>query len=366
MKDSLFGHLALNFSASPENLATEAFCFILNRSETAKRAFIGLLSQITPSLSSTLKFETQLHTPGSSSDNYGNLFGDSRPDFAGRDDANNPIVLGEVKFWAGLTDNQPITYLKKYPESSVLLFIAPSKRIQLLWNELIRRCKEADLSFQPIQVGDNEFKSARFDEHPILALTSWRKILNTIRHAVETDGEIEILSDILQLEGLCNRMDQDAFLPLRSEELTSNIGKRMMQFGGLVDEIKDKLIEEGLIKSNTTSGSTAANVYVRYTYTKTGEYQINIQFNTILWSKYRETPIWLGIKRPTRPYSSFSPEAKKKLSKLEFEEPTRLFQDGDELLVPLFLPTGMEKSDILESLFKQIKEVTDILSNVNE
>jgi len=203
------------------------------------------------------------------------------------------------------------------------------------------------------------------DKYPILALTSWRNALNSIQHAVESDGDTDTLSDILQLQGLCNRIDENAFLPLRSEELTSNIGKRIMQYGNLIDEIKNKLIEENIIKSNTTSGSTA-NDYVRYTYTKMGEYQLNIRLNAIFWSKYRETPLWLGIKRATKPSSSFSPEAKKKLSVLEFEEPTRLFQDGDELLVPLFLPTGVEKSDILKFLLKQIQEVTDILATVNE
>lgn len=38
MSSTLFGHLALQFSTHPENLATEALVFILKKSETASKA----------------------------------------------------------------------------------------------------------------------------------------------------------------------------------------------------------------------------------------------------------------------------------------------------------------------------------------
>jgi len=350
MQKSLFGHLAFSFSKSPENLATEALCFILNRSQVANESFIHLISQTGAVLPSMLKFDTQADS------------NNSIPDLRGKDSSGKEIFIGEAKFWAGLTDNQPVVYLERLKKSSgsILLFIAPSKRFSTLWTELVRRCKEANL--QPKQTGSavNNFEIVSFDDNSILALTSWRTIINTLRAAVEATGDKESLSDIVQLQGLCEKMDEQAFLPLRSEELTSNIGKRIVQYGNLIDEIKNKLIEENIIKRNTTSGSTA-DIYVRYAYTKVGEYQFNIQFNANLWSKYRETPLWLGIKRPTKPTSSFSPEAKEKLSILEFEEPTRLFQEGDELLVPLFLPTGVEKSDVVQALLSQIQEISRFL-----
>jgi hypothetical protein len=363
MKDSLFGHLALNFSASPENLATEAFCFILNRSETAKKAFIRFVSKVNPSLPSTLRFETQIHTPGNSSEENTTLSSDSRPDFAGRDDANNPIVLGEVKFWAGLTDNQPVTYLKKYPESSILLFIAPSKRIPLLWNELIRRCKGAGLNFQSTQVEDDEFKSVNFDKEPILVLTSWRRILNSIRHAAEADGDVDILSDILQLEGLCNRMDQDAFLPIRSEELTSDIAKRILQYCDLVDEVTEVLVNSGVASTKGLQKASWSGVTLRSMVIH--NHGCQLQFNSDLWNRYGRTPIWFGVKKiVTNKNWTFPVEAKTKLISLELEEPSRLIHHENAIYVPLFVPTGVEKNDVMKSLLLQIQEIIDILATV--
>ena len=365
MKDSLFGHLALNFSTSPENLSTEAFCFILNRSEIARKAFVRFVSQINPSLPSNLRFETQLHTLGNSSEGDTDLSGDSRPDFAGRDDTNTPVVLGEVKFWAGLTDNQPVTYLKKYPQSSILLFVAPSKRLSLLWNELIRRCKDGGLNFQSIHVEDDEFKSVKFDKEPTLALTSWRKLLNVIRHAVEADGDVDILADIVQLEGLCNRMDQDAFLPIRSEELTSNIAKRILQYCDLVDEVTEMLVNSGEASTKGLTKTSWSGATGRYMVIH--NHGCLLHFNSQLWRDFGGTPIWFQIQRSgTGKNWSFASGAKTKLIKLELEEPSRLLHIEDRLYVPLFIPLGVEKIEIIKSLHNQIKEVIDILATVNE
>ena len=49
-------------------------------------------------------------------------------------------MLIEAKFRAGLTDNQPMAYLKRLPANtpSALLFVAPAARLTTLWNELRR------------------------------------------------------------------------------------------------------------------------------------------------------------------------------------------------------------------------------------
>jgi len=297
MKNSLFGHLAFGFSNSPENLATEALCFILNRSETANKAFVRFISQTKATLPSNLKFETQIHISGNSSGvpEERNISGDFRPDFVGKDNSNKHVVIGEVKFGAALTDNQPVTYLKRFTESSVLVFIAPSRRLSLLWPELIRRCKEAGLEPQQTIIVDDEFKTTIIDKYPILALTSWRRVVNSIQHAVETDGDTETLSDIMQLQGLCNRMDQTAFLPVHSDELTSNVGKRIIQYCDLVDEITEQLVENGVANLQGLRATPKRKGYGRYMRIYGHECMFQVNFD--LWSTNRETPLWLSIKK---------------------------------------------------------------------
>ena len=54
-------------------------------------------------------------------------------------------ILLEAKFWAGLTENQPGTYLARLPDdgaTSVLLFVAPEARLESIWTELRRRTED--------------------------------------------------------------------------------------------------------------------------------------------------------------------------------------------------------------------------------
>jgi len=366
MKQSLFGHLAFGFSQSPENLATEALCYILDRSETAKKAFVRFISQADTTLSSNLKFETQIHTSSNSSDiskEESNNSGAFRPDFAGKDNTNKYVVIGETKFWAGLTDNQPVTYLKNFPESSVLIFIAPSKRLSLLWPELIRRCKESGLDYQQTTTVNDEFRFTTIGSYPTLAITSWRKIINAMQHAVEADSDTGTLSDILQLQGLCDRMDETAFLPIQSEELTSDIGRRILQYCDLVDEITETLVNSGVASTKGLQKASWSGVTLRSMVIH--NYGCQLQFNSEFWVKYGRTPIWFNVKKTgTGKYWSFAQEVKAGLIKFEMEEPPRLIQDGDSLLVPLFIPTSAEKTEVMKSLLKQIQEVIDILATL--
>src|SRR5688500_13595819 len=125
MTDTLFGHLARRFSSSPENLATESLLYILKRSLPAKSAFFRYLEQTgcTP-----LPDNLRLTSQSTDKDDQ------SIPDLVGFDAQNRPIFICESKFWAGLTGNQPVSYLKQLEKASgsLLLIIGPSKRVSLL------------------------------------------------------------------------------------------------------------------------------------------------------------------------------------------------------------------------------------------
>ena len=71
--DSLFGHFASR-SGQPENVATEALNYVLNRSSVARRTFLEYARQAGIGLPDTLLFRTQ----ASGSDN-------ARPDLVGTD-----------------------------------------------------------------------------------------------------------------------------------------------------------------------------------------------------------------------------------------------------------------------------------------
>ncbi|MFH1928244.1 MAG: hypothetical protein ABIK79_08775, partial [Chloroflexota bacterium] len=84
------------FSQETEDVATDALAFILDSNESARAGMMKLLRGLAPDLPS-LWFRTQQAKD------------QTRPDMAGYD-GNELRVYVENKFWAGLTDRQPVDY----------------------------------------------------------------------------------------------------------------------------------------------------------------------------------------------------------------------------------------------------------------
>jgi TrpR-related protein YerC/YecD len=144
MTESLFGHLVTRFSTGPENLATEALNYILNQSQVARKAFSEFFSHFDIPLPCDLSFQVQ----------YNEKEDQSIPDLVGFDQNGKKVLIGESKFWAGLTENQPVTYLRRLikEDGVVLIVFAPSKRLTSLWAELLIRCKQGKMPLELVQV----------------------------------------------------------------------------------------------------------------------------------------------------------------------------------------------------------------------
>ena len=130
---SLFAQIMPLFTSQTERVATESLRHILQRSEAARHALEQMLSAAGVEVDSLARVETEV------SGEEG-----ERVDLVCYDGYGTKRVLIEAKFWAGLTDNQPNTYLGGLPEDthSALLFVAPAQRIETLWPELCRRAEE--------------------------------------------------------------------------------------------------------------------------------------------------------------------------------------------------------------------------------
>ena len=129
----LLAAIAPRFTRELENVATEALCYVIERSERAERAFRSLIER-----TSGASFPEKLrwHTQSGGEDR-------AIPDVVGEDPAGRPRVIIEAKFWAELTSNQPATYLERLrdgDEGGVLLFVVPNVRLEVLWQEIRRAC----------------------------------------------------------------------------------------------------------------------------------------------------------------------------------------------------------------------------------
>lgn len=354
MGDSLFSHLVFRFSTSPENLATEALCFILNQSLSARAGFRNLLAQLNIEVPESILFATQ----DASSEDH------SIPDLVGKGLDGNPILYAEAKFWAGLTENQPVTYLQRMEKtgSKALIFIAPAKRFPTLWPELQRRCADKGLLGLDSEPAVPEVKLMQLSGGVILVLISWRVLLNAIQITLQSAGEREMESNLLQLQGLCARMDETAFLPVSSEELTGGVGTRILQYHDIVDAVTHILVSAKLVSKKGLHAASSRGAYVQYMHTATSGYAL--LFSPYLWSKYASTPIWLGIAKLITPkYWGYHAEAREKLVSFELATPPQLFKEENThyFHIPLYIKSGEEKAEVVNSIVQQFTKIYSML-----
>ena len=222
---SVFAHV-VSRSLAPEPAATQALEYVL-KDPDALRTFVGSLAPLGVSFEPR-SVESEL------------AFGDGQPDLTIYDSMGQHRLFVENKFWAGLTDAQPLTYLDHLPQDdapSALVFLVPQERVRSVWGELRRRCAEADLSVA--EEGDSGVLLAgKLSGNRVMAVTDWRRVLDGLA-AVES-----VRSDVHQLRALTERMDAEAFLPIQADELTAaDVARRMINYADLVQPIVDELIE---------------------------------------------------------------------------------------------------------------------------
>ena len=118
MADTLLAHLIPRFAAQSEPLATQALAYVLNTAPDVSKAFVSMV-----------------HQTGFEPFDVGRIaaeerHGDGVPDLTIRDTAGVIRVLVENKFWAGLTDTQPVGYLDQLPSDApaALLFVGAHSR----------------------------------------------------------------------------------------------------------------------------------------------------------------------------------------------------------------------------------------------
>ncbi|MDK9721983.1 MAG: hypothetical protein OEL53_12455 [Rhodospirillales bacterium] len=351
---TLFGFLAAKFAASPENLAIEALNYLLVRSKVANTALLGLLEEAGVDLPDDVAFQTQV-TGGD----------DARPDIEGRTAERGTIIVVETKFWAGLTDNQPVTYLYRLPEiaPALLVFVAPAARFTTLWPELIGRCRSAGFETSETKQVASELWCASLPKGRHLMLVSWRAVLADITRALERAGEGEAVADAEQLAGLCEAMDSEAFMPLRSEELTSvDIPRRFVQFAQLALDIAARACEAGICSKDGGLRPGSSSSYSGH-FLRLGGVLVFLCFDSPRWARHRSTPLWLRIQGKDMKERDAARHA---LGRLRLENPPRLIEDEGYPWVPLPLPLGTERERIIDNVLSQLEEIGGLLKRVGE
>ncbi|WP_438013774.1 hypothetical protein WMF18_22880 [Sorangium sp. So ce315] len=349
MTETLFAHLATRFGPHPENLATEALGYILRRSLPARDALRDLLREVGVIVPSSLIYRNQV------------AGGDgAQPDLVGFDDHGNQRLIVEAKFWAGLTSHQPVTYLDRLPrDGGTLVFVVPAARVTLIWGELLRRCTDAEISLQESQTSIPDVRLGTLGDGRRLVLVSWRALLDPIGFRLEAADDRRAREDVVQLRGLCERMDAEAFLPVTSEELTTQVYRRVIEFGRLVDEVSTALARQG-VASMKGLRAIAGNGYSGR-YLRLRGVGCFLVCDVRKWMKFAPTPLWLSV-FGVRWDKSDASAVRRALAPLESANPPRMFMAGDGFpTVALEVRVGAERGAVVKSLLDQVNAVADLL-----
>jgi len=343
---SVLSHIVhKQFSSQYENIATEALSYILESSELARNGLIKALRGIVPEIP-ILRFQTQY-----TEDNM-------RPDMWGVD-AGKLRVFIENKFWAGLTENQPVEYLKLLDSNSkegILLVIVPSARQESIWRELTLRLKEASISYTEQSSLADIPRLVKSETGTFLALTTWTKIIALLES--EVADELQTRNDLTQLKTLCDIAESDAFVPLSSFELTNQrIPAIISQAYNISQKAVDYCVSDGFIYTkglNVSCTSERVGRYFAFVTDKEHGIYAWIGVHFAFWKKYGETPLWLFF------YNSNWGSINKAQSILEhWAEREGYFTaiEDNNFIISIKIPRGEELDNAVRSVRDQLQAI---------
>ena len=338
-RPTLLAHLAYKLSSQPETVATEALGHILHGSKAAREVLQVFLESAGADVG-------RINTVGTE------VTGEAleRPDLACMDEDGRERVLIEVKFQAGLTSNQPGTYLSRLPEdrTSALLFIAPSWRLETLWPELKARVaaefamegEGAATEVQWLFLGDSRH----------LVLTSWLSLLRLLEEMAEDE---QALSDIRQLRGLADQQDEEAFPPLRSEQLSPETPRLILNLNLLVDDVCSRIFETAWADRGRMRKMWDAGPYQYMTFAGLPAW---FGVNYWYWRQYEITPLWFGFQRSAWEHEE---QILKSLQPIRHHDPLRYFED--EGIIPIRLRTEVEYEMVVDDTVEQLSDIARLL-----
>jgi hypothetical protein len=214
-----------------------------------------------------------------------------RPDIIGSTTAGRHLII-EGKFWATLTDSQPVGYLRSLAEGGCLALITPEQRFPTIAAELVRRCVDAGLTVQSTQDAI-EARFTRVEERWWMGVISWRALLGQIRAALLDAGDVGLAADVDQLDSLAELADTDAFLPLASADLSHPTPRRVYQYMQLVEAVIQHGSARGRIHTRGLRRGGVMGQYLRYA--GAGTIQLALMMDLLKWSDLRHTPLWLKV-----------------------------------------------------------------------
>ena len=272
MRKSLLGHLYTHIKGSAEDVATMSLQYLLTYYDSLRESFNDLLAtKLCRKFDRNILYECQ-------------AVGDDleRPDMSGTDIDGNEIILCEMKFYAGLTSNQPLAYLRRLKDEKGvgLVFICPT---------LLGKCGDENtevLSEYCVSVNGIN-----------MAVLSWDEILLNLTQTANVK-EKDSLADIEQLKGYCEQIESESFIPFREEDLGAYEAKKYERLMYIVDRVVDSLLVEKSVSASTKGLKATPNRHGYVRYMRINDFCVDFRLDLETWTddRYIDTPYWISFR----------------------------------------------------------------------
>ena len=318
-----------------EDAATDALSFILSRSISAKRALSNFLDDEGRSLPIE-KAEAWM------ADSHGAI-----PDLALLVSSGQVLELVECKFWASLTQNQPVTYWEGLPvdRPAVLLFLAPDSRVNQssLWDELVDRLGKAGHKLNPA-IRKESFISAYDDAgHRRLMLTSWHLLLRSMEQKTKDDGDTQASFEIAELQGLAE------------DVITGDNPQRDDNLKKLIADAVKRAERSGCANTDGLTVGRGYGYYVRYLYLAGVFAGLGTDYNIV--KKRPDRPLWLTFYRDPNNTIGLD-EVRARLEDLD--ELGMKWRDED-VSVPVVLPEYGDAEATLDAIAVELERIARLI-----
>lgn len=339
--ESLLGIFYNQIRGSQEDIASKGLCYILEKSDNAKKALNQLIqNEINIDLQIT-QFVAQ---------NVGKDL--ERPDICGFDVNNKEKLIIEAKFWASLTANQPNKYLERlHHGNSVLMFVCPEKRKISLFEELQNKLN----SNYVVKTIDASRFLIELENKTFIIVKSWSNINELIKNTLQQAREEQLVSDINQIIGFCNIIDKNSFLPITEEDLSPAIPKKILSYCDLIDKVIDNL--NGTILTQGFKATGQRHGYTRYG--KTDKLGIGLEVSYSYWSESYDTPFYLYVSGVNDKNWYSSEKIISIANQMKTQTLYKYFISYSKVCIPLYPLLNHFEYDVIDNLTNDIKTIID-------
>jgi hypothetical protein len=230
----------------------------------------------------------------------------------------------------------------------------PTKRLPIVWIELKSSAISRGTSLPDPEQLAGDLLFARFTSSTALAATTWNAVLDSLQDVARASGETSAAADIAQLRSLCDVMDNEAFLPVRVEELTNlEVPRRLIGLADLIPDLTEQAVALGIadrtgLRETPGRYSSGRFLWIGPARTSPGAW---LGVDHERWSRYGITPLWVRFDDGEYGRALFVLQA------LKAWAPPRMFQENGRALIPLTVLPNVPRDRVLERLLDQLKHL---------